>query len=485
MDGSIFEMLDNFENHARPHDNAYLTQNSRNSDTHGGYERFQSALNHHQYRLYQHELSHRERDSNTGRRHAYDYDNFDDDVTFDEFDQRLLRQHDDDRTRQAQEGRARLSLLPAASSQQYARTAEPHRGNCNGTEIGQPGLHYAHQAQDTQKPRPQRNPFMFQSSSSPRALPSSPSVRASQRGVLDRRSSYAKPHELLQHTPYDKENVVEAEPSNTFKPDFIREQSLRQPKQSGMPLIQGIELVSTHELPDRFRTVFPFPAFNAVQSRCFNTVYCTNDNFVVSAPTGSGKTVIFELAILRLVNSHTSSSFKAVYQAPTKALCCERQRDWEKKFQPLGLKVKELTGDTTNEQLHDVQTADLIITTPEKWDSMTRRWKDHERLVQMVKLFLIDEVHILKEDRGATLEAVVSRMKSVGTDVRFVALSATVPNFEDIAIWLGKCPTNQDISARKERFGEDFRPVKLQKHVIGFGGNTISDFGFDKILSDK
>lgn len=85
MDGSIFEMLDNFESHARPHDNEHLTQNSRNSNTHGGYERFQSALNHHQYRLYQHELSHRERDSNTGRRHAYDYDSFDDDVTFDEF----------------------------------------------------------------------------------------------------------------------------------------------------------------------------------------------------------------------------------------------------------------------------------------------------------------------------------------------------------------------------------------------------------------
>ncbi|KKY28494.1 putative dead deah box dna helicase [Diplodia seriata] len=103
----------------------------------------------------------------------------------------------------------------------------------------------------------------------------------------------------------------------------------------------------------------------------------------------------------------------------------------------------------------------------------------------MVKLFLIDEVHILKEDRGATLEAVVSRMKSVGTDVRFVALSATVPNFEDIATWLGKDSTNQDIPARKERFGEEFRPVQLQKHVLGFGGNNPSDFAFDKVLNAK
>ena len=58
--------------------------------------------------------------------------------------------------------------------------------------------------------------------------------------------------------------------------------------------------------------------------------------------------------------------------------------------------------------------------------------------MQLVRLFLVDEVHILKDERGATLEAVVSRMKSVVLNIRFVALSATVPNSEDIAIWLGR-----------------------------------------------
>jgi Superfamily II helicase len=69
-----------------------------------------------------------------------------------------------------------------------------------------------------------------------------------------------------------------------------------------------------------------------------------------------------------------------------------------------------------------------------------------------VKLFLIDEVHILKETRGATLEAVVSRMKNIGSNVRFVALSATVPNSEDIATWLGKDATNQHVPAHREKF---------------------------------
>jgi len=183
--------------------------------------------------------------------------------------------------------------------------------------------------------------------------------------------------------------------------------------------------VSTHDLPDRFRSIFPFPLFNAVQSKCFSVIYHTNDNFVLSSPTGSGKTAVLELAICRLMNGFANGTYKVVYQAPTKSLCSERQRDWQAKFAPFDLQVAELTGDSDLAQTRNVQHASIIITTPEKWDSMTRKWKDHVKLMQMVKLFLIDEVHILKEDRGATLEAIVSRMKSIGSDLRFVALSAT------------------------------------------------------------
>ncbi|EMC98517.1 hypothetical protein BAUCODRAFT_67333, partial [Baudoinia panamericana UAMH 10762] len=253
---------------------------------------------------------------------------------------------------------------------------------------------------------------------------------------------------------------------------------------AGPPVVQGVSLVPTHELPDRFRSIFPFALFNAVQSKCFEAVYRTNDNFVLSAPTGSGKTAVLELAICGLINGYSNGSFKIIYQAPTKSLCAERQRDWQAKFGPLGLECAELTGDTDFAQLRHVQHASIIITTPEKWDGMTRKWKDHQKLMQMVKLFLIDEVHILKEDRGAVLEAIVSRMKSIGSDVRFLALSATVPNSQDVAVWLGKDPINAHLPAIRERFGEEFRPVRLQKHVHGYQGHS-NDFAFEKMLNAK
>lgn len=248
--------------------------------------------------------------------------------------------------------------------------------------------------------------------------------------------------------------------------------------------IRGIVLLPVSDIQDKFRSLFDFPLFNAIQSKCFPSVYNNDDNIVLSAPTGSGKTVIMELAICRLLTTLKDERFKVIYQAPTKSLCSERFRDWNRKFAALGLQCAELTGDTDYTRMRSIQNSQIIVTTPEKWDSMTRKWKDHARLMQLVKLFLIDEVHILKEARGATLEAVVSRMKTFGSNVRFVALSATVPNSEDIATWLGKDATNQHVPAHREHFGEEFRPVKLQRFVYGYRSNA-NDFAFDKMCNSR
>ncbi|KXG53178.1 Nucleotide-sugar transporter [Penicillium griseofulvum] len=287
--------------------------------------------------------------------------------------------------------------------------------------------------------------------------------------------------------PYHDETSQSSpqEPIAHASPDALTSnKQYRSPFSNIPPSVQGIVLVSVNDLPENYRSMFPFPLFNAIQSKSFHSVYNSNDNIVLSAPTGSGKTVVMELAICRLLNTLKDERFKVVYQAPTKSLCSERFRDWHTKFSSLNLKCAELTGDTDHMQLRNVQSSQIIITTPEKWDSMTRKWKDHMKLMQIVKLFLIDEVHILKETRGATLEAVVSRMKNIGSNVRFVALSATVPNSEDIATWLGKDATNQHVPAHREHFGEEFRPVMLKKFVYGHP-SSLNDFAFDKVCGSK
>jgi ATP-dependent DNA helicase HFM1/MER3 len=51
-------------------------------------------------------------------------------------------------------------------------------------------------------------------------------------------------------------------------------------------------------------------------------------------------------------------------------------------------------------------------------------------------------VHILNENRGSVLEVVIARMKTRGTAVRFVMVSATVPNIEDVANWIRSADDN-------------------------------------------
>uniref|UniRef100_A0A8C2L8T1 Probable ATP-dependent DNA helicase HFM1 n=1 Tax=Cyprinus carpio TaxID=7962 RepID=A0A8C2L8T1_CYPCA len=221
-------------------------------------------------------------------------------------------------------------------------------------------------------------------------------------------------------------------------------------------------------------------------SQALDDVLYTNKNFVACAPTGSGKTVLFELAIVQLLIEASDAwhNVRAVYMAPIKALCSQRFENWKQKFGPLGLNCKELTGDTEIDDIFEIQDAHLIFTTPEKWDSMTRRWKDN-RLLPSVSLFLIDEIHVVKDKtRGATLEVVVSRMKTMHSyqlavnpkskaSTRFVAVSATIPNIQDVSEWL----SDESGPATCLEMDETHRPVKLRKVVLGFPcGSNQNEF---------
>lgn len=100
-----------------------------------------------------------------------------------------------------------------------------------------------------------------------------------------------------------------------------------------------------------------------------------------------------------------------------------------------------------------------MVVTPEKWDILTRKAQSN-LFIQLVKLIIIDEIHLLHDSRGPVLEAIVARaIRSVEErqeTIRLVGLSATLPNYADVAAFIRVKPE------AVHYFDNSFRPVPLQ-----------------------
>ncbi|RCH92282.1 hypothetical protein CU097_011673 [Rhizopus azygosporus] len=231
-----------------------------------------------------------------------------------------------------------------------------------------------------------------------------------------------------------------------------------------------------------------YDTLNRVQSIVYPIAYETNENMLVCAPTGAGKTDVAMLTVLRCLSQHCHppprkgtteidfkiavNEFKIVYVAPMKALAAEIVEKMQKRLKFLGVKVRELTGDMqlTKAEISETQ---FIVTTPEKWDVITRKGTGDVELTQKVKLLIIDEVHLLNEDRGAVIESIIARtirqVESSQSLIRIVGLSATLPNYIDVATFLRVNPYQGLFY-----FDNGFRPVPLEQHFIGIKGKPNS-----------
>ncbi|PRQ41579.1 putative RNA helicase [Rosa chinensis] len=186
-----------------------------------------------------------------------------------------------------------------------------------------------------------------------------------------------------------------------------------------------------------------FKQFNPVQTQVFTVLYNSDDNVLVAAPTGSGKTICAEFAVLRNHQKASESGMRVVYIAPVEGLAKERHTDWQKKFgmgpNGLNLCVVELTGERATD-LKLLEKGQIIISTPEKWDALSCGWKQRKH-VQQVSLFIIDELHLIGGQGGSTLEVIVSRMRRMASElenkIRIVALSSSLANAKDLGGWIG------------------------------------------------
>jgi pre-mRNA-splicing helicase BRR2 len=259
----------------------------------------------------------------------------------------------------------------------------------------------------------------------------------------------------------------------------------------------GEKNIPTTELPDWARVGFgSSKELNRIQTKCYPTAFHDDGNMLVCAPTGSGKTNVAMLTMLREIGKNRNPNtgeimlddFKIVYIAPLKALVQEQVGNFGKRLQPYGIRVSELTGDRqlTKQQIADTQ---IIVTTPEKWDVITRKATDSS-YTKLVRLLIIDEIHLLHDDRGPVLEAIVSRTlrqnETSDEPTRIVGLSATLPNYRDVASFL-----RVDATKGLFHFDGSYRPCPLRQEFIGVTDKkaikqlkTMNDVCYNKVLEN-
>jgi antiviral helicase SLH1 len=169
-------------------------------------------------------------------------------------------------------------------------------------------------------------------------------------------------------------------------------------------LAMGQKLVAISEMDGLCKTTFRgYKSLNRMQSLLYPVAYGTSENMLICAPTGAGKTDAAMLTILHAISKNTlpnpieepeatdfvvmTEDFKIVYVTPMKALAAEVTEKLGKRLQWLGIQVRELTGDMQLTK-KEIAATQIIVTTPEKWDVVTRKSTGDTELVQKVRLLV-------------------------------------------------------------------------------------------------
>ena len=180
-------------------------------------------------------------------------------------------------------------------------------------------------------------------------------------------------------------------------------------------------------------------------------------SLVVSTPTASGKTL---LALMAAYVKAKEQRRKVVYLAPLRALASEKYAEFSE-FGRFGISTAISTGDFDSSG-EFLGRSDIIVLTNERFDSVMRHrvpW------INSVGLFIADEVHLAGNDnRGPTLEMILTKALHLGLDAQLLALSATISNAKTLAQWLNAVPVELD-----------WRPVPLREGVYDYGRVVFTD----------
>jgi ATP-dependent Lhr-like helicase len=182
------------------------------------------------------------------------------------------------------------------------------------------------------------------------------------------------------------------------------------------------------------------------QRYAWNTI-SSGQNFLLSSPTGTGKTLAAFLPIINRIYTQPSDGLQCLYVAPLKALCRDAYVNLKRAWRSIeqgdycagDLRIGLRTGDTSQRvrrrQLGDPPA--ILVTTPESLAQMIAHPASHAFL-RSARFAIIDEIHaLIGSKRGADLAVCLERMDAErGAPIQRIGLSATCTPLQTVAEYL-------------------------------------------------
>lgn len=185
------------------------------------------------------------------------------------------------------------------------------------------------------------------------------------------------------------------------------------------------------------------------QRDVISEVLTPKKSIIVGMPTSAGKSLLAEMQILFSLHNYSTKDYKPTvcYVVPTNALIDQVKRDLKEDFNGFEFNIETALPyydiDEIEEEILSRKHIDILISTPEKLESLIRQ--EHPS-IKNTKLVIMDEAHNLgDESRGSKFELVLASIKQKLKDVNFLLLSPFISNADEIGEWLSDSKRNSSV----------------------------------------
>ncbi|KZF25949.1 DNA-directed DNA polymerase theta [Xylona heveae TC161] len=198
-------------------------------------------------------------------------------------------------------------------------------------------------------------------------------------------------------------------------------------------------------------------------------------NLVYTAPTGGGKSLVADVLMLKRIIDNPGQ--KAILVLPYVALVQEKsrwlrnlvegvektskngsqedlsRRRWRRRGDEESIRVVGLFGGSVIKSTWDDM--DIAVCTIEKANSLVNSIVE-ECTADRLGVVVMDELHMIDDDhRGYLLELMATKLLTMGQNVQIIGMSATLPNTELLARWLGS-----------KFYQSRYRPIPIEEYLV-------------------